>query len=102
MKTVSGGEIVDLFLAWVTLCHIELADANLSSNIEIFEILFAYIVRRIDMVGLVSLNLGKESNLRVKVKRSRGCRRRYEQTGLDSQNRLISKTAWNTPNLLDD
>ena len=78
MKAVSCGEIVNLFLAWVALCHIELADTDLSSNVEIFEILFTHVIRRIDMVGLVSLNLGKESNLRIKVEGSRGRRRRYE------------------------
>ena len=71
-------EIVDLFFAWVALRHIELADADLPANVEIFEILFTYIVRRIDMVGLVSLNLRKESDLGVKVERSRGCRGSYE------------------------
>src|SRR5580704_19465085 len=101
MKSMPRAEIEDLFLFRISLRQIELTDTDLSSDIKALEVLFTDIIRSVDMVGLASLNLREEPNLWIEVKRRCRGRGGDEQARLHAQNRLRTKAAWNTTELLN-
>src|ERR1700727_627535 len=91
MESRARTQLIDALVSGIAPLQIHLSDADLTLYVETLQLGCVERCRRVHVIFLVALDLRKEINLRIEVKRRSGRSRSNEQPGFQPHHALVTQ-----------